>query len=115
MNQMPIMFSLQKAPEKLLFEGRREGSGARSNDKVSELDEVSNYGNGGYHQDRVNQTGAVPVVLPRLRRKEEKARPSREHRPARWRETILRVLRLVWTSSPGSMSVSRPSGARYWE
>jgi hypothetical protein len=52
MNQMPIMFSLQKAPEKLLFGERREGSRVRLNDKVSELDEVSNYVNGGYHQDR---------------------------------------------------------------
>jgi hypothetical protein len=47
----------------------------------------------------VNQTGAVSVVLSRLGSQEEKARPSREHRPAHWRETILCVLRLVWTLS----------------
>jgi hypothetical protein len=72
-------------------DGTRGHAGSRSSMRslTTETADITRIG--------VNQTGAVPVVLPRLGSQEEKARPSHEHRPARWRETILRILRLVWT------------------
>jgi hypothetical protein len=72
-------------------DGTRGHAGSRSSMRslTTETADITRIG--------VNQTGAVPVVLPRLGSQEEKARPSHEHRPVRWRETILRILRLVWT------------------
>jgi hypothetical protein len=97
MNQMPITFSLQKTLEELLFGGRIDGSGARLNDKVSVLEEVSNHGNCEYrwYQREPNGCGARRAPQSWASGKETTARPSRGLRPARWHEAIPCVLRVA--------------------
>jgi hypothetical protein len=79
MNQMPITFSLQKAAEELLFGGSKDGSGARLNDKVLELDEVSSHGSGGYRRRGREPNGCSACRVPRSRALvvETGARPCR--------------------------------------